>query len=31
MYMPSGITEQVGELIVAIDTSGSIGQRELSA
>ena len=31
MYMPSGISEQVGELVVAIDTSGSIGQRELSA
>lgn len=30
MYMPSGISEQVGELVVAIDTSGSIGQRELS-
>lgn len=31
MYMPSGISEQVGELVVAIDTSGSIRQRELSA
>ena len=31
IYMPSGISEQVGELVVAIDTSGSIGQRELSA
>ena len=30
MYMPSGISEQVGELVVAIDTSGSIGQRELT-
>ena len=30
MYMPSGISEQVGELVVAIDTSGSIRQRELS-
>jgi predicted metal-dependent peptidase len=29
-YMPSGITEQVGELVVAIDTSGSIGSRELT-
>ena len=29
-YMPSGISESVGELIVAVDTSGSIGQRELS-
>ncbi len=24
-YMPSGITERVGELVIAIDTSGSIG------
>ena len=31
LYMPSGISEQVGELVLAIDTSGSIGQRELSA
>lgn len=31
IYMPSGVTEQVGELILAIDTSGSIGSRELSA
>ena len=29
--MPSGISEQVGELVVAVDTSGSVGQRELSA
>lgn len=29
VYMPSGISEQVGELVVAIDTSGSIGQNEL--
>jgi len=29
-YMPSGISEQVGELVIAIDTSGSIGARELS-
>lgn len=28
-YMPSGISEQVGELVVAVDTSGSIGAREL--
>lgn len=28
-YMPSGISEQVGELVVAIDMSGSIGAREL--
>jgi len=31
IYMPSGVTEQVGELILAIDTSGSIGSNELSA
>ena len=31
IYMPSGVTEQVGELILAIDTSGSIGSSELSA
>lgn len=31
IYMPSGISEQVGELVLAIDTSGSIGGRELSA
>jgi predicted metal-dependent peptidase len=31
MYLPSGITQQVDELVLAIDTSGSIGQRELSA
>jgi predicted metal-dependent peptidase len=29
-YMPSGISEQVGELVIAIDTSGSIGGRELA-
>lgn len=29
-YMPSGINDQIGELVVAIDTSGSIGQRELT-
>lgn len=29
-YMPSGISEQIGEIVVAIDTSGSIGQRELT-
>ena len=28
--MPSGISDQVGELIIAIDTSGSIGQTELT-
>ena len=31
VYMPSGISEQVEELVVAIDTSGSIGGKELSA
>ncbi len=31
IYFPSGITQQVDELVLAIDTSGSIGQRELSA
>ena len=30
IYMPSGITEQVGELIIAIDTSGSIGGPQLA-
>ena len=30
-YMPSGISEQVGELVIAVDTSGSIGQLELTA
>lgn len=30
MYMPSGVSEQVDELVIAIDTSGSIGGRELS-
>ena len=30
IIMPSGISEQVGELVIAIDTSGSIGQRELT-
>lgn len=28
-YMPSGISERVGELVIAIDTSGSIGPSEL--
>ena len=31
MYMPSGISESIGEIVVAIDTSGSIGGRQLSA
>ena len=29
-YLPSGITEQVGELVIAIDTSGSIRSAELT-
>jgi predicted metal-dependent peptidase len=29
-YMPSGVSEQVGELVIAIDTSGSIGGQELA-
>ena len=28
VYMPSGISESIGELVIAIDTSGSIGQPE---
>lgn len=31
MYMPSGISEQIGEIVVAIDTSGSIGGPQLQA
>jgi predicted metal-dependent peptidase len=30
MYMPSTITETVGRIVVAVDTSGSIGEAELS-
>ena len=30
IYMPSGVSEKVGELVLAIDTSGSIGSRELA-
>lgn len=30
VYMPSPISEKVEELVVAIDTSGSIGQRQLT-
>jgi predicted metal-dependent peptidase len=30
LIMPSGISEKVEELVLAIDTSGSIGQRELT-
>jgi len=29
-YMPSGVSQRVGEIVVAIDTSGSIGLAELS-
>lgn len=31
VYMPSAISERVGELCIAIDTSGSIGKQELTA
>jgi predicted metal-dependent peptidase len=31
MLMPSSISESLGEIVVAIDTSGSIGERELRA
>ncbi len=30
IYLPSGISETVGELVIGIDASGSIGGRELS-
>lgn len=30
VYMPSAISEQVDELCIAVDTSGSVGQAELS-
>jgi len=30
MLMPSSISEAIGEIVIAIDTSGSIGQQELS-
>jgi len=30
IIMPSAISETLGEIVVAIDTSGSIGQRELT-
>lgn len=29
IYLPSGVSEAVGELVIAIDTSGSIGGKEL--
>jgi predicted metal-dependent peptidase len=28
IYMPSGVSDKVGELVIAIDTSGSIGGKE---
>jgi predicted metal-dependent peptidase len=31
VYMPSGVSEQVGELVIAIDTSGSIARADLTA
>lgn len=31
VYMPSGISEKIGEIVVAIDTSGSIRGAQLSA
>jgi len=30
LIMPSGVSEKVEELVLAVDTSGSIGQRELT-
>ena len=30
VYLPSGVSEKVEELVLAVDTSGSIGQRELT-
>jgi len=30
-YMPSGVSEQVGELVIGVDTSGSIGGAALRA
>jgi predicted metal-dependent peptidase len=29
IYMPSTVGESMGDLVVAIDTSGSIGSKEL--
>lgn len=31
IYFPTSISEQMGELVAAIDTSGSIGHREMTA
>ena len=30
VYLPSGISESMDELVIAVDTSGSMGQRELT-
>lgn len=30
VYMPSGVSETLGEIVIAVDTSGSIGGPELS-
>jgi predicted metal-dependent peptidase len=30
VYMPSAVSEAMGEIVVAVDTSGSIGQHDLS-
>jgi len=30
IYMPSGVSQQIGELVIAVDTSGSIGGRVLA-
>ena len=31
VYMPTGISQQVGELVIAVDTSGSIQRADLTA
>jgi|TARA_R110000744_G_scaffold20030_6_gene52592 predicted metal-dependent peptidase len=31
VYMPSGISEHVGDLVIAIDTSCSVGRKEITA
>lgn len=30
VYMPSAVSESMGEMVVAVDTSGSVGQEQLS-
>lgn len=30
VYLPTGISQQIGELVIAVDTSGSIGQAEIT-